>query len=251
MNRKTPKNQVKQNDCFSIRLRCSTQEVHSLAEQTGFIRGFLRGTASHQSYLQLLLDLLPVYQEMEYHLDRLCELDSKILIPFHFRELYRSEALKRDIDYISDCCTENGQLANLRASAHSSEYVERVRSVALSAEPVRLVGHLYTRYLGDLSGGQILAKIARNSMRLDCNRGLDFYEFEQIKNIAAMKKSFRAALDTLEGDAILEEIVTEEAILSFRYNIDIFNSLRGNSLVSIWRNFHSFIKQRVPARSHA
>jgi len=200
---------------FSVEIRKATQQVHSLAEQTGFIRGFLRGTASHENYLQLLTDLLPVYEEMESQIERLHVLEGSKLAAFYMPELHRSAALRRDINYIANELIPE-KTAAIRPSAYSMDYVRRIRDVASSDQPVRLAGHLYTRYLGDLSGGQILARIARNAMGLDTGGGLDFYVFRRINSVAESKKQFRAALDTLNGDSVAEKIVTDEAILSFR-----------------------------------
>lgn len=222
---------------FSNRLRVSTQKVHSIAEQTGFIRGFLRGTASHASYLQLLTDLLPVYEEMEAQLDRLSQIDYPQMANFHMPELYRSRSLRRDIDFIRDTFLSDSP--EIIPSQFSINYVRRVKYISNSSEPRALAGHLYTRYLGDLSGGQILARIARNAMQLDDGRGLDFYAFPKIDSIAATKKRFRAALDCFDGNSALEQLVTEEAVLSFQHNIAIFNGLKGSSWRSIWRNLLS------------
>jgi len=240
---------TEESEPFSKEIRKATQQVHSLAEQTGFIRGFLRGTASHESYLQLLTDLLPVYEEMEHQIARLHAKGESLLLPFYMPELHRSAALKRDIHFIANSIIPEKAEA-IRPSAFSMSYVHRIRTVADSEEPIRLAGHLYTRYLGDLSGGQILARIARNAMGLDEGGGLDFYTFRRINSVAESKKEFRAALDTLDGDSLAEKLVTEEAIISFKHNIAIFNSLRGNSLRSVWRNLVSLTKKEAPELSH-
>ena len=50
-------------------------------------------------------------------------------------------------------------------------------------KPELLVAHAYTRYLGDLSGGQILKKIAQRGMGLQGSEGLAFYEFDKIEKV--------------------------------------------------------------------
>jgi heme oxygenase len=118
----------------------------------------------------------------------------------------------------------------------SEAYVRRIRLVA-AAEPIRLIGHVYTRYLGDLSGGQILARIAERSLGLAHGAGLDFYDFEEVADIPAMKTLFRARLDELDALPEYERAaVIDEAITAFRHNIAVFDQLKGNALLSFLRN---------------
>jgi len=88
-------------------------------------------------------------------------------------------------------------------------------------------------------------------MGLDTGGGLDFYAFGTINSVAESKHQIRASLATLDGDSVAEKIVTDEAILSFRHNIAIFNSLRGNSFRSVWRNLLSLAKKSDSSLSHA
>lgn len=213
-----------------------------MAEQTTFIRGFLRGTASHESYLQLITDLLPVYEAMESEMESLIQSGSSDLVGFYMPEIARAKSIRSDINYLSNKYLKEEQ-AHPEPSAASLTYSKRIREVAHSSSPIRIVGHLYTRYLGDLSGGQILARIARNSMQLNEGKGLDFYAFRHINSIAETKQHFRSALDVIGGNKANEDMIIEEAILSFRYNIAIFDTLRGNGLLSIWRNLAAFFRR--------
>ena len=52
--------------------------------------------------------------------------------------------------------------------------------------PELLVGHHYTRYLGDLSGGQILKNIAQKAMNME-NDGLRFV-FDDIADEKALRR---------------------------------------------------------------
>ena len=65
-------------------------------------------------------------------------------------------------------------------------------------EPMLLLLHAYTRYLGDLSRGKVLARIARWALHLDKgHHGLRFYCFEAIRSTKLFKDRYRTALDVL------------------------------------------------------
>ncbi len=216
---------------FSSRLRLAISDVHTRAEKTTFIRGFLRGTATPSSYVRLLAALHPVYMTMEEETCRLAATDP-VIARFHFRELFRTEAIERDLVFLAGPHWA-GTIAPMSAA---QAYVKRIKEIG-ATDPVRLVGHLYTRYLGDLSGGQILARIAERSLGVSKHAGLDFYDFPQVADIAAMKTLFRARLDELDGlPASATDAVIDEASRSFCHNIAIFESLDGNGFISFFRN---------------
>jgi len=216
---------------FAARLRESTQAVHTRAEKTTFIRGFLRGAASPASYTRLLAALLPVYEAMEDEMSRRASSDP-ILARFHFPALHRAQAIRRDL-----ACLAGPGWADVVPAMEAGEiYARRIRLVA-AHEPHRLVGHLYTRYMGDLAGGQILARIAERSLGLTRGAGLDFYDFPELPDIPAMEALFRGRLDELD---LLPETkraaVVDEAQAAFRHNIAIFEQIEGNALLSFVRN---------------
>ena len=216
---------------FASRLRLAIRDVHTRAEKTTFIRGFLRGTATPSSYIRLLAALHPVYKAMEAETSRLAATDP-VIARMHFPELFRTEAIERDLVFLA-----GPNWADTIAQMSAAQaYVKRIKEVG-STEPVRLVGHLYTRYLGDLSGGQILARIAERSLGVSKHAGLDFYDFPQVADITAMKILFRARLDELDHQSTFAtDAVIDEASRSFGHNIAIFESLDGNGLISFLRN---------------
>lgn len=57
----------------------------------------------------------------------------------------------------------------------------------------------YTRYLGDLTGGQILAKKLQAALQLptDTLDGRQFYCFSHVDNIPLFKQKFKKAIDTV------------------------------------------------------
>lgn len=216
---------------FSKRLRVATAVSHRRAEKTIFVRGFLRGTASLPGYCRLLTDLYPVYVQMEKSLATLTQSHAQIAL-FDFPQLHRGASLERDLELIAGPRWRE----QWQPSPASLAYVERIKTV-VSESPHQLIGHLYTRYLGDLSGGQILARIAGRSLGLTIDRGLSFYHFSDIPNLAAMKTLFRSRLDEVALSAPhFEDSIINEANRAFDCNIAIFKTLRGNALVSFLRN---------------
>ena len=87
------------------------------------------------------------------------------------------------------------------------EYVETME-LACKVNPALLVAHSYSRYLGDLSGGQILAKrlkkhilnLSEGDGNWDSNDGLQFYNFSNIGNHNAFKEEYRERLNKAPVD---------------------------------------------------
>ena len=87
-------------------LREGTKKSHTMAENVGFVKCFLKGVVEKNSYRTLVANLYFVYSAMEEEMERLCnhELVSKIYFP----ELNRKQYLEKDLSPIGDmraCCT--------------------------------------------------------------------------------------------------------------------------------------------------
>ena len=68
------------------------------------------------------------------------------------------------------------------------------------SQPELLAAHSYVRYLGDLSGGQILARIVRESMAFRPGQGTAFYAFGDAAATADLRKAYRAGLVALRPE---------------------------------------------------
>ena len=135
-----------------------TKVSHKAAENVHFVRNFIRGKIEKVLYKQLVGDLYHVYRALEGKLDAFR--DDAMVKPIYFPvELRRLPALERDMEYWfgNDWRIKGEQL---RMTPCTAEYVARIES----CNPEQLVAHSYTRYLGDLSGGQTLMRRARKSL---------------------------------------------------------------------------------------
>lgn len=203
------------------RLREGTKQSHTAAENTAFMKCFLKGIVEREPFRKLLANLYFVYSTLEAELDR--HRDHPVVGPMVFPELNRTANLEKDLAfYYGDNWRE--QITPLPAG---QIYVDRIREVANTA-PALLVAHSYTRYMGDLSGGQALKNIVRSAMKLPPDQGTGLHEFEQLPTVEAkraFKEKYRDALNSLPVDEDTIERIVAEANNAFHLNRDVVHEL--------------------------
>lgn len=87
--------------------------------------------------------------------------------------------------------------------------------------PELLVAHAYTRYLGDLSGGQVLGKITQKSLGLSSKEGLSFFSFPGVSSPNRFKQLYRSRMNSIELTEREKAAVLEEAVSAFELNIQV------------------------------
>lgn len=190
-----------------------TKALHVEAERTGVIRDLLRGEASRDGYILLLRNLLPAYREMEQGLER--HRNSPIFATLANYRLDRAPAIESDL--LSLC--GRGWRGTIPVLNAADAYAQRIAK-AVEGDGARLIAHAYTRYLGDLSGGQILQRLLERSLELRPS-ALSFYNFPRFTDLAALKADYRNALDQAGALAPDPQAVIEEGAIAFSLNIDL------------------------------
>ena len=221
-------------DNFAKQLKEGTKKSHSAAENTSFVASFLRGVVSKESYKKLVSDLYFVYSAMEEEVDNLK--DHPVIGNLQLSDLNRRNSLEMDLRFYYGPIWRS----LIKPSEACERYVNRIREVAKN-EPELLVGHHYTRYLGDLSGGQILKGIAEKALELGNGQGLKFYDFEKIEDTKAYKQGYREKLNNLPIDQHQADAIIVEANYAFRLNMYMFDTLEGNWFKSLLQIFISSI----------
>ena len=221
-------------------LREGTKKSHTMAENTGFVACFLKGVVEKTSYRKLISDLYFVYQAMEEEIERLVQADHPVIKPIGFKELFRKQTLENDLNFYYGDNWRN----EIAISNSAQSYVNRIRLVAKET-PELLVGHHYTRYIGDLSGGQILKKIAKKALNLEGNNGLNFYDFKMIDDEKKFKESYSNVLNSLPIDQKVADKIIEEANEAFTYNMNMFKELEGNLIAVLGKIVFNFITKKV------
>lgn len=222
---------------LATQLREGTKKSHTMAENVGFIKCFLKGTVEKTSYRKLAGNLYFVYSAMEEEMER--HRNHPILSKLYFPELNRKQSLEQDLYFYHG--------ANWKEEVQPSEatkaYVARIREIS-NSEPELLIAHLYTRYLGDLSGGQILKGIAQNAMNLQDGQGTQFYEFNDIPDEKAFKVNYRQQMDSVDIDQDTATRIVDEANDAFGMNMKMFNELEGNLVKAIGQMLFNTLTRR-------
>ncbi|ABM72988.1 Heme oxygenase [Prochlorococcus marinus str. MIT 9515] len=221
-------------------LREGTKKSHTMAENTGFVACFLKGVVEKKSYRKLISDLYFVYQAMEEEIERLVKEEHPVIKPIGFKSLFRTETLENDLKFYFGDDWKN----EINISKSAEEYVKRIHLVAQTS-PELLVGHHYTRYIGDLSGGQILKKIAKKALNLDGNNGLNFYEFKNIGDEKKFKEEYSKTLNQLPINQTIADEIIDEANKAFTYNMKMFKELEGNLIGVLGKIVFNYLTKKV------
>ena len=224
---------------LASQLREGTKKAHTMAENTGFLSCFLKGVVDKASYRTLVADLYFVYDAMEQEIGKLRAAGHPVVGPVGFPELNRRESLEQDLAFYFG----EGWRNSVKATPAAQEYVARIHQIAQES-PELLVGHHYTRYIGDLSGGQILKAIAQKAMNLGEHDGLRFYAFDAIPDEQGFKANYRATLDALPIDQATADRIVAEANHAFHLNMTMFQELEGNLIAAIGKVLFGFLTRR-------
>jgi heme oxygenase len=209
---------------LSTRLREGTQHSHTVAENTAFMKCFMKGIVEREPLRKLFSNLYVVYNTLETALENL--ISNPIVGAIYFPELSRTENLARDLAFYYGEDWQN----KITASPAGIVYRDRIQTLA-KTDPVLLVAHSYTRYMGDLSGGQSLKKVIRSALSLPADQGTNFYEFEQIstpEERQAFKERYRQTLDELPLDGTTIDRIVAEANIAFTLNRDVMHELEAD-----------------------
>jgi len=224
-------------------LREGTKQSHTAAENTAYMKCFLKGIVEREPFRKLLANLYFVYSALEQELQQ--HQDHEIVGKTYFPELNRVQNLERDLEFYYG---ENWK-AEIAPLPEGEVYVQRIHDVA-ATDPLLLIAHAYTRYLGDLSGGQALQKIIRSALKLPDNQGTAMHEFEQLptpEDKRAFKERYRDTLNSLPLDADTIQRIVAEANHAFHLNRDVVHGLEDEVKAAIGDHvFDLLTRQDIP-----
>ncbi|WP_024804647.1 heme oxygenase (biliverdin-producing) [Nocardia sp. BMG51109] len=204
---------------FSTQIRTATERQHADAENSVFMGDMLGGALGVAAFYRYTGQLWHVYRALEVPGAALA--DDPVAGPFVRPELARLAHLEADLAHLGG----DGWRDDLAPLPATAGYAARIEECARTW-PAGYIAHHYTRYLGDLSGGQVIRGTAEKLWQLPKRGdGVRFYVFDQIPNPAAFKREYRTLLDGLAVDDLEKQRVLGECQRAFAFNTALFREL--------------------------
>ncbi|GGC53033.1 biliverdin-producing heme oxygenase [Hoyosella rhizosphaerae] len=202
---------------FAARLRSRTAAAHRDAEGSPFIDALTHGTLPLPDYARFLRQLFVIYTALEQS-GRLRATDPTV-VPFLDDGLLRVPELSRDLAYIDGPDWE----LRINPLPATTEYANRITEASVDSA-AGFIAHHYLRYLGDLSGGQIMRRAVERAYGFTTD-GVRFFRFDAIPNAKPFKDAYRRHLDTIQLTDAEQELIIAEANLGFAHNRALFVEL--------------------------
>jgi len=211
---------------LSLAMREGSMAEHKNAENSSFVENLLAGRINETGYIAFLGRLRMIYAAME-SVGRARSSDP-IVAAVHDEKLERLTSIEADLAHWT------GGAVDEITSPAADAYVARLEA---SAEWGGLyLAHHYTRYLGDLSGGQAFGTVLKREFNLS-GTGVTFYKFSEIPKPKPYKDAYRSRIDSLDLSAEQIDRVVAEVKVAFNLNQALFAEL--GALSEQW--------QRIPA----
>jgi len=182
---------------LQTRLKEETAELHRTSEQHPLMQSFVDGSFKKEHLLELLINLLPIYQVVEQRL-----LQKEIL---ENTDLKRSTFIQKDIDKL----IQDTGITTLKIR----DITERWVASSWEKNLYTLKADLYLRWLADFYGGRILAKSQA-----------PYNETYQSKDPMAVITTVRYLLDKDTPDTLIDNIVNQTKAF-FQFHIDLFEEI--------------------------
>lgn len=161
-----------------------------------------------------------VYKAQEEAFDKA---DNENVKALDYNELRRVSSLEEDMQFFYG----NDWKSKIKPSTGTKKYVARIEQIA-KEQPELLIAHQYTRYLGDLFGGQMMGGMASKSLGLEPGQGTTFYQFDDIPDTTDFITQWYTNLNKLDLTQEQKNEIVDEANLVFALNIEILEELEGS-----------------------
>ncbi|KAF4577031.1 hypothetical protein EYR36_005018 [Pleurotus pulmonarius] len=222
-------------------LHKGTVKSHDEVAKSPGAAALVNAALPREEYVRFLMMLWHIYGAIEEALER--HAANAVLQPtYNPILLARKSSLSADISAVLQVPESSWQAHPIYTSLAASPppaltaYTSRITAIE-SSDPSLLLAHSYARYLGDLSGGQVIKHRTAKAYGLDeqSNIGLSFYTFRQLGSsvpatsqgdMKKIKVWFKAGMDAGVGDDTkLKEALLREANTAFELNAGLLNDI--------------------------
>jgi heme oxygenase len=203
---------------FAETLRKRSWAFHQEAEGSGFLEALMKGELTRDAYTAMVAQHYWAYVVLDDAADTMRQ--DPVGAPFADARLDRRAILEADMLFLAG---ENWK-QEWPANEATRRYADRMREKCFTWAG-GFVAHHYTRYLGDMSGGQFIAKQMRKHYDLPGTQGSDFYVFDNLGDLTEWKDAYRAAMNDAPWDAEEQELVIQEVLFAYDINSAVLREL--------------------------
>jgi heme oxygenase len=168
-----------------------THDAHRNAETQPFVKILFSGKINPKLYATFLKNQHPCYEILE-----VCAMPHQLL--HGLTDIRRAPSILQDFQELWNETDGDPQIVPA-----TEKYIKYILSI--KDQPEKLMAHIYVRHMGDLAGGQMIAKRVPGSGKM--------YQFE---NPEVLKMAIRAKID---------DSMADEAKLCFQFATDMFKDL--------------------------
>lgn len=202
---------------LAARIRLASSEAHQAAERAPFVQDLLAGRLPLHEYARMARQHHAVYAALEA---AVAANRDPVVARFLDPRFTRLPALVEDLEHLVGLRWRE----ELEVLASTEAYVAHLRR-AVAAWPGALLAHHYVRYLGDLSGGQVIGRVLQRVYRLPGTTGTEFYRFADIPSAKAVKVAYRQGLDELPWAEPERRRLIDEVGVAFECNAAVLLEL--------------------------
>lgn len=200
---------------FSARLKNSTATIHDEVEHTNFMVDLMEGRLNADAYALLLKQYEVIYDALEQKSREFAA--GPIFAPFHHAGLFRYGRIVADLRELGG--------ADLPKTRSAESYAAHISGLT---RPEQVIAHHYTRYLGDLSGGQAIGALMGRHYGLPAS-ALTIWDFTEIGKTKPYKDGYRLRLNEITDTGGDEQIVIDETMTAFRLNGELLAELTAST----------------------
>ena len=201
---------------FMMDIREKTSLLHSAAENTGYIKKLVDGTASVDGYAEYIYNLEKMYKAIESALDK--NENNAVVKPFVTKELYRSELIRKDLNFLL-----GDKLNSMKLLASTEACVAKIEELS-ETKPELVVAYAYTRFLADLCGGRTFLSLLSTNYKIS-NEGLNYYQFPEINDLRGYVMKYHNMLADINLSDEMKVNFINEVNNAYIYNLAISNEL--------------------------
>lgn len=202
---------------LSAALKDQTATAHSSAENSPFMSSLGKGELDRAAVAELTVQYFHIYSALEDAVRRAASHPAVAQIADE--RLERVPALEADLTAMLGA----GWKETTAPLDATRRYVAELEALTPDSGP-EVIAHHYVRYLGDISGGQVLARVFQNAYALP-DEALHFYNFSAVGKIPHYRAHYKEALDAMQLNDEERARIISTAQHVFALNQAVFQDL--------------------------